>query len=99
MQPKQILRSRYQIIKSLGSGSFGNTYIEIVENLLNDGQSVVLFCEFLDAINELEQIFNSKRISCEKIVGSIPKDERTNIVERFQNKNRTYVLLLYVVYF
>ena len=27
MQPKQILRSRYQIIKSLGSGRFRNTYL------------------------------------------------------------------------
>ena len=63
-----------------------NKTLEIVENLLNDGQSVVVFCEFLDTISELEQIFNSKRISYEKIVGSTPKDERTNIVERFQNK-------------
>ena len=63
-----------------------NKTLEIVENLLNDGQSVVVFCEFLDTINELEKIFNSKKISCEKIVGSTPKDKRTNIVERFQNK-------------
>ena len=40
----------------------------------------------MDTINELEKIFNSKKISCEKIVGSTPKDKRTNIVERFQNK-------------
>ena len=46
-----------------------NKTLEIVENLLNDGQSVVVFCEFLDTINELEKIFNSQKISCEKIVG------------------------------
>ncbi len=58
----------------------------IVENLLSEGQSVVVFSEFLDTINELEKIFKSKNISCGKLIGSTPKDERTKIVERFQNR-------------
>jgi ERCC4-related helicase len=50
---------KIEILRQCSSYFKINKTLEIVDNLLNDGQSVVVFCEFLDTINELEQIFNT----------------------------------------
>lgn len=58
--------------------------VELVENLISEGQKVVVFSEFLDTIQQLSKKLNKLDISCRELIGSTASSKRTRDVEDFQ---------------
>lgn len=64
--------------------------IEIAEDIIENGQKVVIFGSYKDPLNELEQYFGER---CVKIDGSVPSQKRDTLVQRFTNDEKCEVFL------
>ncbi len=68
------------IMRKVGSQYKVNTGITLATELLEQGQSVVIFTEFVDSANALY-----KALGGEILTGATPVTDRQQIVDRFQN--------------
>lgn len=64
--------------------------VEIAEDIIENGQKVVIFGSYKDPLNELEQYFGER---CVKIDGSVPSQKRDTLVQRFTNDEKCEVFL------
>lgn len=63
------------------------TAIALAEEILEQGQQVVLFTEFLDSARELHKVLGG-----ELLIGETPVEERQPMVERFQSgKSKVFI--------
>ncbi len=58
--------------------------IDLVEDLISEGQKVVVFSEFLDTIQQLSKKLNKLDISCRELIGATPSAKRTRDIQDFQ---------------
>jgi SNF2 family DNA or RNA helicase len=78
------------ILRKVGSSAKVATSLEMAEELLEQGQQVVLFTEFLDSAHQLERDLRdvSERLgmgAVECLTGATPQDQRQAMVDRFQS--------------
>ena len=59
--------------------------IELAEEVLEQGNSIVLFTSFLPSAHEL-YLELSKKYKCELLTGAVKNEERQSMVDRFQSK-------------
>jgi SWI/SNF-related matrix-associated actin-dependent regulator 1 of chromatin subfamily A len=64
--------------------------IELAENILEQDKKVVIFCNFTDSLNRIVEHFGKSAV---KIDGSMPKDNRQQSVDEFQNNPKVKVLV------
>lgn len=73
-----------------------NPKIDAVLDLLQDHERLVIFCMFVEEIQQLEKVFKASKISYGSIYGEIPNTEREAIQGRYQN-GETRVVICQVV--
>jgi SNF2 family DNA or RNA helicase len=64
---------------------------EVLDETLN---KVVVFVPFIHTIEVIKKHLNGNHISCEVIQGSVSLNERTHIIQRFQNDPEPRVLII-----
>ncbi len=66
--------------------------LEYLREVIGNGHKVLLFANYLEALNIMEEALENENIGCLKMTGSTTKRER--IVDSFQNGNDYQVLLM-----
>lgn len=66
--------------------------IEIIKELISKGKSIIVWCIFIDSINNLKTILDSLLISSEIICGYTNTDQRKEVIENFKNKKFTVLI-------
>lgn len=67
-----------------------DTAVELVENIVENGEKVLVFCCYNDPLHILQEKFGDKAVM---IIGSTPGEERQKIVDEFQNNPEKRVFL------
>jgi SWI/SNF-related matrix-associated actin-dependent regulator 1 of chromatin subfamily A len=95
---KNLYGSRAEAIVSINKGRhLAELYkvdaaIELAESILEQGNKVVMYCEFLDTLDLLHSRLERWGISI--IQGSVSSMERNQLCQSFQNKSDTQVMLI-----
>jgi SNF2 family DNA or RNA helicase len=63
---------------------------ELVDNLIEQGEKVIVFCDYKDPLNRLETLFGE---TCVKINGSVPSHKRLDLINRFKEDDNCKVFL------
>ena len=58
--------------------------LDLVEDLVGEGKSVIVWCIFVQSMDNLIEALGRRGICAEKISGSVPMEERTRILRDFR---------------
>jgi len=64
--------------------------IELAENIVEQDKKVIIFCNFTDSLNKITEHFGKAAV---KLDGSMPKHERQNSVDQFQDNPKVKVFV------
>lgn len=64
--------------------------IELAENIIEQDKKVIIFCNFTDSLNKITEHFGKAAV---KLDGSMPKHERQNSVDQFQDNPKVKVFV------
>jgi SWI/SNF-related matrix-associated actin-dependent regulator 1 of chromatin subfamily A len=67
-----------------------NNTIEVAENILNQGKKVIIFTNFTDTLNKINDHFGKKSV---KLDGKMSKTSRQHSVDEFQNNDKVTVFV------
>lgn len=70
-----------------------DTICELVQNAVDNGQKVLVFSQFTSFLSLIEEALDARNLAHFKITGATPKQERMELVEKF-NKDATPVFLI-----
>ena len=80
-----------QLLRKIGSKYKAETAIEAANELLEQGEQVVIFTEFLESAEAIATAL-SEYVQVEKLTGDVDSDKRQAMVERFQaGESRVFV--------
>jgi superfamily II DNA or RNA helicase len=63
---------------------------ELVDNLIEQGEKVIVFCDYKDPLHKLETMFGD---TCVKINGTVPSHKRLDLINRFKEDDSCKVFL------
>jgi SWI/SNF-related matrix-associated actin-dependent regulator 1 of chromatin subfamily A len=67
-----------------------NQTIELVENIIEQGKKVIIFCNFTESLNKIIEHFGKAAV---RLDGSMSKPERQNSVDQFQDNDKVKVFV------
>ena len=82
--------AQLNVLRQLSSKGKIDTAIELAENIIESGEKVLIFCSFIDPLEQIKMHFKNKAVM---ITGKTPVDERGQVVETFQNDKSVSVFL------
>lgn len=68
--------------------------LELIEDILAENHKVLIFSQFVQVLVQIRQYFDSQAIRYSYLDGSMPAEERADMVQRFQNEENRQVFLL-----
>lgn len=73
------------LIDSITSSTKFNECVKLAEHLINDSKVIVIWCIFIDTINQMKQALERKGIRVAVIYGGIDAKQREKTIVAFQN--------------
>lgn len=73
-------------IKSIKVTSKMKACVNLIDELVSAGKSVITWCIFIDSIKNMENLLKERGIKVKCIYGDINLDERQEIIKAFRNK-------------
>lgn len=67
--------------------------IDLIENLVDQGESVVVFCRFRQELRDLNENLTKKKIPVRMIYGDVKQQDRTKFIEEFQESKVPMVMV------
>ncbi|HIT90418.1 MAG TPA: DEAD/DEAH box helicase [Candidatus Merdenecus merdavium] len=91
---RQICCAPAMVYDNYGGGSAKiDTCMELIRNAIEGGHKILLFSQFTSLFLLLEQELKKEKIDYYKLIGSTPKEERTRLVNEF-NENDIPIFLI-----
>lgn len=82
--------TKLNILRQLNSMGKISVATELIESILEAGEKVLVFCSFVEPLEELKRCFGEKAVI---LTGKTQIEERKNIVNKFQNDKDVSVFL------
>lgn len=74
------------LINEIGLTTKKKKCIELIQTLVGQGKTVILWCIFTDSIHSFQNLLRKNGIKAKVVNGEIPLEERQNIIKSFKNK-------------
>ncbi len=75
----------FDLVDLIKSTSKMNACIDLATDLVQSDKKIIIWCIFIDSMNNIKEKLNNKNIIAECVNGGIGLDERDSILSRFKN--------------
>lgn len=75
----------YDLVSQLDKTSKFNECIKLINKMISENKTIILWCIFKDTIQKFQNILSSMNIKCMSIYGEIELENRNKIINLFKN--------------
>lgn len=74
------------LVKSINVTTKMKACVNLIENLVKEGKTIITWCIFIHSIKHIEQLLSNRGIKVKCIYGEVELNERLEIIKGFKNK-------------